>query len=137
MGSLIPTIYLSKSYPRKSQVLLLWMKQFSSFVTILAGNLLNERPPLVILVSTLLADWSFFVHKMRVASPLGCGLAIPSIVYFHRVDITSSKWDAIYLNFTFYVGDFMWSVIVATFILFHKISLLFCIQWICQDKKFR
>lgn len=41
------------------------MKQFSSFVTILAGNLLSGRPPLVIPVSTRLADWSFFVRKKR------------------------------------------------------------------------
>lgn len=53
--------YSSENHPSKSGLLHLWMKQFSSFAAILAGNLLNAELPLVILVSTLLTDWSFFV----------------------------------------------------------------------------
>lgn len=88
MGRRNPVFYSSKSHSRKSQVLHLWMKQFSSFATILAGNLLSGLLPLVISVSTRLTDWSFFVRKKRDIAHWGVwAYDIIYCIYFHCADI--------------------------------------------------
>lgn len=73
--------YSSESHPSKSGLLHLWMKQFSSFATILAGNLLNAELSLVILVSTLLTDWSFFVPLMWDLATEGYTKSRENVVY--------------------------------------------------------